>query len=627
MHMDNDGGNIAGGAEVGSDSSPLPASASNTASATSSSSNSLAGDSDFVRAPIPQKREVLVEAPQSYGVKRRRPARSVFDGFRDFQAEARQQQEAASTSKATGPPQQKKRKTLEDLFRPPIDIMQKGTFQSARDVGTANKKWLMVNIQNVQEFCCQVLNRDVWSNPSVKSLIRQHFIFWQVYHDSEEGQRFSQFYKCSEWPYIAILDPRTGEFLVSWSKIDATSFCDLVRIFLSEHPALDGESPSSETRTKNTIKENDLPSINDIEVEEYMECVLEECNQPNDVQDVQPELDIQLTEIKIKDEHDECLKCKSDEPLIPVHGHHCSNHLDGSKADGYEITSTKIESQEDGQCRESLKGKDLPGSHVRKMVQLVSIVDASEDSQMAAAIRASLEETTSPVASTQPSVIVESDSDSEPDSEVDLETFTDSDSEVPTPHKIRTSPSKKSTTCSSASSSGLVKRNLADSGSLDSLNNVISSCSASKAVQMSPKAEQTSGRTAQTSTLARDLSSRVPVYDQSSSDSVISVSSSSSMNNEKTPSWKKFLGKDEDCVTSLMIRLPCGKREQVKWPSTTKLKALILYVLDCGYSSDRYELVTNFPRRKISHMDYNDTLKDVGLHPQETVFVQERQTP
>ncbi|XP_074657992.1 UBX domain-containing protein 7-like isoform X3 [Tubulanus polymorphus] len=509
MHMDNDGGNIAGGAEVGSDSSPLPASASNTASATSSSSNSLAGDSDFVRAPIPQKREVLVEAPQSYGVKRRRPARSVFDGFRDFQAEARQQQEAASTSKATGPPQQKKRKTLEDLFRPPIDIMQKGTFQSARDVGTANKKWLMVNIQNVQEFCCQVLNRDVWSNPSVKSLIRQHFIFWQVYHDSEEGQRFSQFYKCSEWPYIAILDPRTGEFLVSWSKIDATSFCDLVRIFLSEHPALDGESPSSETRTK----------------------------------------------------------------------------------------------------------------------QLVSIVDASEDSQMAAAIRASLEETTSPVASTQPSVIVESDSDSEPDSEVDLETFTDSDSEVPTPHKIRTSPSKKSTTCSSASSSGLVKRNLADSGSLDSLNNVISSCSASKAVQMSPKAEQTSGRTAQTSTLARDLSSRVPVYDQSSSDSVISVSSSSSMNNEKTPSWKKFLGKDEDCVTSLMIRLPCGKREQVKWPSTTKLKALILYVLDCGYSSDRYELVTNFPRRKISHMDYNDTLKDVGLHPQETVFVQERQTP
>ena len=33
----------------------------------------------------------------------------------------------------------------------------------------------------------------------------------QVYNDSEEGRKFMQFYHINDWPYIAILDPRTGK--------------------------------------------------------------------------------------------------------------------------------------------------------------------------------------------------------------------------------------------------------------------------------------------------------------------------------------------------------------------------------------------------------------------------------
>jgi hypothetical protein len=33
---------------------------------------------------------------------------------------------------------------------------------------------------------------------------------FQVYHDSEEGGKFKQFYKVEEYPYIAVIDPRTG---------------------------------------------------------------------------------------------------------------------------------------------------------------------------------------------------------------------------------------------------------------------------------------------------------------------------------------------------------------------------------------------------------------------------------
>lgn len=50
----------------------------------------------------------------------------------------------------------------------------------ARDAGVAHQKWLMVNVQNVLEFSCQILNRDIWSNKAVKTVIKEHFIFWQV---------------------------------------------------------------------------------------------------------------------------------------------------------------------------------------------------------------------------------------------------------------------------------------------------------------------------------------------------------------------------------------------------------------------------------------------------------------
>ena len=58
--------------------------------------------------------------------------------------------------------------------------MFKGDWQSARDAATASKKWLLVNIQDAGEFQCQTLNRDVWSNDAVKTIVREHFLFWQV---------------------------------------------------------------------------------------------------------------------------------------------------------------------------------------------------------------------------------------------------------------------------------------------------------------------------------------------------------------------------------------------------------------------------------------------------------------
>lgn len=404
--------------------------------------------SDGVRAPIPPTRGILVEEPFSFGVHaRRKPARSIFDGFRDFEAETRRQEEELFNPSCVS--DHKKRQTLEDLFRPPLDIMYKGTFETARQQGQLENKWLMVNLQNVQEFNCQILNRDVWSNPAVKSIIQEHFVFYQVYHDSDEGQRYMQFYKVQEWPYVAIIDPRTGENLVVWNKLDSLLFCDLVTEFLSHHPSVDGS-------------------------------------------------------------------CSLSPP--------------------------------------------------RKRLKTNSIVDASEDSQLEAAIKASLVDSACKVKVEKKIEVNEEEDDSE------IETF-ESDTEL---------------SCSSSSTA-----TKADASSKSSASSTAS------------EIKNHDGET----TSNCDLDERNGDKNQ----------------NEENSEWEKYLGDtEEDVKSNVLLRFPDGNKKQLTLPASSKLKALVLYVALQGFESHKFELVTNFPRRQLSHLDATITLKEAGLYPQETIFVQAR---
>ena len=55
----------------------------------------------------------------------------------------------------------------------------------AQGKGKLENKWILVNIQNTSEFVCQVLNRDIWKDASIRTLIQKHFIFWQVRFESK----------------------------------------------------------------------------------------------------------------------------------------------------------------------------------------------------------------------------------------------------------------------------------------------------------------------------------------------------------------------------------------------------------------------------------------------------------
>uniref|UniRef100_A0A0K2V1H0 UBX domain protein 7 [Anolis carolinensis] n=2 Tax=Lepeophtheirus salmonis TaxID=72036 RepID=A0A0K2V1H0_LEPSM len=116
------------------------------------------------------------------------------------------------------------------------------------------------------------------------------------------------------------------------------------------------------------------------------------------------------------------------------------------------------------------------------------------------------------------------------------------------------------------------------------------------------------------------------VKDTSSKLSKSSIPSTPSVSktNEPLRKWEEYLGKSDDPISSIMIRFPDGARESKDFPSTSKLIAIILYIVSKGFPSETHEIVTNFPRRIITDLDDEKTLSEHGLYPQETLFVQKR---
>uniref|UniRef100_A0A8C4NJ88 UBX domain protein 7 n=1 Tax=Eptatretus burgeri TaxID=7764 RepID=A0A8C4NJ88_EPTBU len=229
-----------------------------------------------VRAPIPQKQEVLVP-PSLYPVpKRRKISHSVFDGFRDFQSESAMAAVSASGG-FSGGGVTGERRSLADLFRPPVELIHRGGFMSARLAAEQRHCWLLVNIQDASDFSSQCLNRDVWSASSVKEALKEHFVFWQVYRDTEEGERFCQFYKVSSLPHISILEPATGEKLAEFVASDPTTFLDLATDFLSHHDLADARPSQSAAPVQvNTSCDKSASSFTKSKWEE-VKCTMPDC--------------------------------------------------------------------------------------------------------------------------------------------------------------------------------------------------------------------------------------------------------------------------------------------------------------------------------------------------------------
>jgi len=79
--------------------------------------------------------------------------------------------------------------------------------------------------------------------------------------ESDEAARYMTFYPITEWPHVSIVDPRTGENMVTWSRLDAAAFPTLITEFLSLHPSL--ESPGKEEPPRKKVKTDVLVEMDE----------------------------------------------------------------------------------------------------------------------------------------------------------------------------------------------------------------------------------------------------------------------------------------------------------------------------------------------------------------------------
>ena len=79
------------------------------------------------------------------------------------------------------------------MFEPPKHLSFTGNFDEAKKLAASDAKWLLVNIQDHDEFASHMLNRDTWVDETVEQVIRTSFIFWQRGTTSKNGKKFVQY--------------------------------------------------------------------------------------------------------------------------------------------------------------------------------------------------------------------------------------------------------------------------------------------------------------------------------------------------------------------------------------------------------------------------------------------------
>ncbi|KAH6815757.1 hypothetical protein C2S51_020577 [Perilla frutescens var. frutescens] len=76
-------------------------------------------------------------------------------------------------------------------------------------------------------------------------------------------------------------------------------------------------------------------------------------------------------------------------------------------------------------------------------------------------------------------------------------------------------------------------------------------------------------------------------------------------------------------VTQILIRFPNGERREHSFLSTDKIQAIYRYIDSLGLTAvGNYRLISNFPRKVYGVDQMSMTLKDAGLHPKASLFLE-----
>ncbi|XP_028668293.1 FAS-associated factor 1 [Erpetoichthys calabaricus] len=78
-------------------------------------------------------------------------------------------------------------------------------------------------------------------------------------------------------------------------------------------------------------------------------------------------------------------------------------------------------------------------------------------------------------------------------------------------------------------------------------------------------------------------------------------------------------------ISKLRIRTPSGEFLERRFLGSCKLQVLFDFVASKGYPREEFKLLTTFPRRNVTQLDPNRSLKEAKLFPQETLFLEAKE--
>lgn len=160
-----------------------------------------------------------------------------------------------------------------------MDLISPLSWDDAREEGKEEEKWILVNVQDPSIFDCQVLNRDIWKNPSIKETVKENFLFMQYSKDDPRGGQYVNYYfqardSDDAYPHIAIVDPRTGEQVKVWSGPPVPKPSDFL---MDLHEFLDRYSLKAFAKNPvaNRKPEQKVKTVDHMTEEEMMEMALQ----------------------------------------------------------------------------------------------------------------------------------------------------------------------------------------------------------------------------------------------------------------------------------------------------------------------------------------------------------------
>lgn len=602
---------------------------------------------DEVRAPIPPKFEVLCPDPIP-GIRFLQRSRGVSAGaagssslnsistaaFRDFEQETRAQEALMGigasgafgnrTSRRRAPPSLdddqsdtdtteeervrleakrakdlEHRRKLEELFRPPLDLIFKGSFFLAREHGWELGQWLLVNIQDDLDFQCYTLNRDVWSNPNVRKLIENTFVLWQASNLSEHGRKYMQFYPNVTMPYIAIIDSSTGELMETFNKSDPREFCLFLKDFIKRRGRLP-QRHSARAASNGSCSSNpagDAGIYND--------------------------------EVGNSSGRTAGAEGKGEESFINGSS---NTKRKGSKrpAAPHSRSPSPLNSSTFKRTRMEVGGEVSPPSRSSPTSQFApsQLLDITEEDQLKLAIAESL----------KLSQAVSNHDDDEDASVESLDTFPQDNSE----DEGEVNYSFEET---SGAAGGGGPSSTTPPKAVSKEEEATPSSSSEEAAAVAKKSHQSEWKTAKGCLSngaalggAFDGLSRIPAPTVASGGSSSGTRSkhgpkkddnskatdrgASAPPSEDKDSWKTLASDYNGDSIALRVIFPDGERETLQLPSDAPLKVVQVFLRPRGYSSPGHRALSGYPRRDLFSLARDTSLKDAGLAARETLLIE-----